>query len=627
MSENKALNIQQEEDRHIFHTDRYGCLLSYEGDGKEVTVPADVKSIGDEAFAYCDHVTSVILPEGLQYIGKKAFFKSGIRTVSLPHSLKKIDECAFADTPLESIEIPDHVTEIREQAFSGAEQLRNVRLPEGLKSLDPGLFAGCISLQEIVLPSSLKHIEAGAFRDCTGLRRISLPEGLVSIWHQAFDGCSLLEKIYLGASVEAIGRYAFRNCRKLKKVRIPRRLKSFGFEAFDGDHDLILEGPGQINGLIISDDEIRYCSPGLKKVIIPKGIEEIEESVLDTLKAPEVFDLPKSLQYYSWTSFAQFGSLKKIITDRNALAAEIAYMLDLACTDRIGRPFTYKAPEGNGEWITESDGEQIIIKGCRGRAGHTGSAEYTTVVIPAEISGLPVTGIGAEAFMDNDTSDAFYIPDTVKFIGSRAFARMGYCRYGYKLFVRMPEGICIASDAFEETQYFTKKDACRKEAAGEPAQPAPGKSIDTEYAEAAADDPLIGTGTNGHDLKANIWQYFDRLSRKERIRELTHSFSVSGSIDGVGWASVEIEADNESARFRISYIGASPADFRRFVYDIDDGEIKRFAWASEPGAYPWIIQRRGSILYVSAPEIRKTFFIPREQFLLAVKDMKDEWKY
>ena len=73
---------------HIFYTrlwsDSGRILLSYEGPGGEVKVPEGVVSIGEEAFAFCTHVTDVILPEGLWLIGKKAFYRSGLRNISLP---------------------------------------------------------------------------------------------------------------------------------------------------------------------------------------------------------------------------------------------------------------------------------------------------------------------------------------------------------------------------------------------------------------------------------------------------------------------------------------------------------------------------------------------------------------
>ena len=122
MSENENLNTASStrtgEGRHVFHTNRNGGLLSYDGDGGEVKVPDGIKYILEEAFAFCNHVTSVILPEGVQAIAKRAFFKSGIRTITLPNSLTRIQECAFSDTPLESIYIPDQAIKLNTRGMS-----------------------------------------------------------------------------------------------------------------------------------------------------------------------------------------------------------------------------------------------------------------------------------------------------------------------------------------------------------------------------------------------------------------------------------------------------------------------------------------------------------------------------
>ena len=107
---------------HIFYTKRRGSgsgrtLLSYEGPGGEVKVPEGVICIGEEAFAYCTHVSEVILPEGVWLIDRKAFFRSGIRNISLPDTLKRIGELAFAQTSLTSIDIPDQTENVDGRAF------------------------------------------------------------------------------------------------------------------------------------------------------------------------------------------------------------------------------------------------------------------------------------------------------------------------------------------------------------------------------------------------------------------------------------------------------------------------------------------------------------------------------
>ena len=246
-------------------------------------------------------------------------------------------------------------------------------------------------------------------------------------------------------------------------------------------------------------------------------------------------------------------------------------------------------------------------------------------------------GLGAGAFADCGTIGAVYIPDSVQRIESGAFARCGYDMYsGRTLFLRMPDHVRFTQSAFEGTKYITRQNAreTRQRLYPKPApesgaaSAAAGSRLPANrFACAAADGPTIGTGTVGHpNLRPNIWQYLDRLSREERIRALTHSFTVKGGIDGAGWASISIALDGDTTMFRISYIGESPADFRRFANGIRDGQNESFVWVSEPGCYPWRIQRRGGIFYVNAPEITNSFFISRQEFLEAIDGLTDEWR-
>ena len=635
---------------HVFRTEdqrysgsffRYGgdiILLSYEGPGGEVKVPEGVNRIGSEAFAFCSHVTGVILPESVQYISSKAFYRSGIRTVSLPDKLLCIDELAFSGTPLESVDIPDQVTAVGERAFAQAARLKRAKLPEGLNRLESGVFTNCFSLKDVVLPKRLQYINTGAFRSCTGLEGVALPEGLVAIGQEAFCGCSSLREIFLGDSVKSLDPAAFKSCATLEKVRIPEKLRMTHGNAFENNGRMALTGPGQAQGLIIDEaPEICY-DPVLEKAVFTNGVVKLPQ--ICTLWGHydvKILDLPRSLKYFSWYFLARLPSLTQIVTDRDATAAEIALLLGVESVDREGRRFTFSAPIDPGAWIFEPDAEYggVCLTGRRGRAGAVSPLGYVTVIVPGEIEGRPVTSIGSGLFDGCDYADAFYVPDTVKRIGSLAFAHNVFCmRECGELFMRMPEQICVAEDAFEGTKYTTRAAACKAKVAREKDarraetgdQPVPGEGPDSVFAVDAADDPAIGTGACGRPaLQPNIWQYLDRLSRQERVWELTHSFTVWGGINGVGWAWVRIRLDGHDVSFRISDIGRSLADFRRFAGCIEDGESESFVWTSEPGGFPWRIQRRGRVFYVEPPLIEEGFFIAREQFLSAIEGLTDEW--
>ena len=64
------------------------------GDG--LRLPGGLRSIEEEAFSGDSSISSVVLPEGIEEIGSRAFADSGLKQITLPASLQWIAEDAFA---------------------------------------------------------------------------------------------------------------------------------------------------------------------------------------------------------------------------------------------------------------------------------------------------------------------------------------------------------------------------------------------------------------------------------------------------------------------------------------------------------------------------------------------------
>ena len=90
-------------------------------------VEYDVTSIGDEAFRWCNEITSIVFPIQLKLksIGFAAMYAcSGLTIVVLPEGLVSIGQKAFTDcTSLESVTVPSTVTNIDPSAFNGCPNL------------------------------------------------------------------------------------------------------------------------------------------------------------------------------------------------------------------------------------------------------------------------------------------------------------------------------------------------------------------------------------------------------------------------------------------------------------------------------------------------------------------------
>ena len=87
--------------------------VTFEGTEHRVT------SIGNSAFAQCDKLTSVIIPNSVTCIGDAAFGWCGsLTSVSFGNSVKSIGEFAFHNcNSLVSLNIPNSVTSIGDAAF------------------------------------------------------------------------------------------------------------------------------------------------------------------------------------------------------------------------------------------------------------------------------------------------------------------------------------------------------------------------------------------------------------------------------------------------------------------------------------------------------------------------------
>lgn len=169
---------------------------------------------------------SIILPEGITYIGSNAFNNSSLEAITLPESLEEIDQYAFSKTNLTEIVIPANVELLGSSTFQGASSpispLKKVVF-EGNKihTIDIGTFQDCQSLQEVQLPEGLTTIKYNAFQRCYALEEITIPDAVTVIEKQVFSQCEALKRVNLGTQLESIGNHAFNECLALETIVCP----------------------------------------------------------------------------------------------------------------------------------------------------------------------------------------------------------------------------------------------------------------------------------------------------------------------------------------------------------------------------------------------------------------------
>ena len=182
-------------------------------------------------------------------------FYSDLREVKLPDGLTYIGKRAFCDSPkLNEVKIPSTVTKIEQSAFSGCTGLTKIELPPQLEEVGYSSFYGCSGLTEITIPSSVKTIRSGAFENCTSLESVTLSEGICEIGTEAFKSTNL-KSLNIPKSVKKLGHDIVYNCKHLPYITVeaPSQLE----ETFEGSQ-----------GVFQPDCNTNvYCEPRLERLL------------------------------------------------------------------------------------------------------------------------------------------------------------------------------------------------------------------------------------------------------------------------------------------------------------------------------------------------------------------------
>ena len=101
-------------------------------------IPEGVEAVRTKAFYKCSDIRSLTLPTTLKTIEEKAFFRCGITEIILPEGLDAIGKDAFAYTGLKAIDIPSSVKTIGEYAFYNCTSLLEINVNSSEEELSLG---------------------------------------------------------------------------------------------------------------------------------------------------------------------------------------------------------------------------------------------------------------------------------------------------------------------------------------------------------------------------------------------------------------------------------------------------------------------------------------------------------
>ena len=127
-------------------------------------------SLGEYAFADCEKLTRVRLPDGINKIPLGCFKGccSLTEVTNIPAAgIEIIGQSAFESTALSDInQLISKATEIQRSAFKGCINLTSVTIPEGVTGIVEGTFENCSNLSSVSLSSTVEGVGGLAFAYC-----------------------------------------------------------------------------------------------------------------------------------------------------------------------------------------------------------------------------------------------------------------------------------------------------------------------------------------------------------------------------------------------------------------------------------------------------------------------------
>ena len=474
---------------------------------KTSVIPADgsVTVIGEDAFSYCDGLTSIVIPDSITSIGSYAFSNcNNLTSVTIGSGVQSIDSSAFSYCyklvevyNKSALSITAGGTDHGEVALyamnvytqEGDSQLTDtsdgyrfyydgskgylvgyhgtetaLTLPASFTTGGGALieeyeiakraFYGCTALKSVTIPESVTVIGENAFSDCYGLTSVIIPDSVTYIADYAFVYCEGLTSIIIPNSVTSIGNGAFRYCNSLTSVTIGRGVTSIGNYAFESCYKLVEVYNKSTLSITAGGTDHGEVARYAGNVYTQEGGSQLTDTS-DGYRF--YYDGSKGylVGYYgaqtALTLPASFKAYDGTLVEKYEIAERAFY----GCT-------ALKS-------VTISESVTVI-----GENAFTDCTSLTSVIIPDSVTsigdmaffscenltsvtiGSGVTSIGKGAFAYCNSLTSVIIPDSVTSIGDAAFADCNTLEAVYYRGTATQWQAVIGSDSFESapTVYY-----------------------------------------------------------------------------------------------------------------------------------------------------------------------------
>ena len=421
-----------------------------------IAIPDSVTSIGGSAFYGCNTLSSIVIPVSVTKMDRNPFEGwNGKLTVLSPRyiydndvlidNVKKVI-IAFRNKDV-SYTIPNSVTSIGDYAFSGCESLSSIVIPDSVTSIGGHAFSGCESLSSIVIPVSVIKMDGNPFAGWNGKLTVlspryiydndvlidnvkkviiafrnkdvsyTIPDSVTSIGDCAFVGCKSLSSIVIPDSVTSISDCAFANCKSLSSIVIPNSVIHIGNRAF-----WYCESLKSIvipNGVTSIGDYVFFGCKSLSSIVIPNSVTRIGDCAFVGCKSLSSIVIPNSVTHIGNCAFSGCESLKSIVIPTGVTSIGDRAFENCKSLSSIVIPDSVTRIGYGAFGGCESLSSIVIPTGVTSirDSAFENCKSLSSIVIPDS-----VTSIACDAFWGCESLSSIVIPNSVTSIGDHAFS-------------------------------------------------------------------------------------------------------------------------------------------------------------------------------------------------------------
>ena len=337
--------------------------VTYEGANYAVT------SMADDAFADCNQLTSIVLPQTLRNLGKNAFLRcTNLTSCIIPDStITEIPFEAFWKAGLIEFRVPEGVTYIEQRSFEQMPNLQRVQLANSVQKVSPWAFYILDALQDPIyndsmfvlmpmnyqgtytIPTGIQTICSSAFYGCTKITSLTIPEGVKRIEHYGlmFSLNAVIKTLHLPASLEYVtpGAIFGGSLRKISVAEGNTHYTTWKDMLMTINMDTVVCCPAAINAAYTLPESVVHVAASAFSVsavdltmtnvrsigeyafeanslgkydsnrhyVIPETVEEIGDEAFLRSYAMEQVTIPSSLKQMGEQVFADSPKLKKAV--------------------------------------------------------------------------------------------------------------------------------------------------------------------------------------------------------------------------------------------------------------------------------------------------------------------------